>query len=86
MRKQFMYFYFMKNEPDKIKSTVPSHIEYWEKCDLKGYQGGPFADRTGGLITFEAEDIEEAQSIASNDPFIVNDLIEEKWIKEWIVE
>lgn len=86
MIKRFVYFYFMRNEPDRIRTVVPSHIEYWEKNELIGYLGGPFKDRSGGLITFEAGNIEEVTRIISNDPFITNDLIKEKWVKEWVVE
>ena len=48
--------------------------------------GGPFADRSGGLITFETDDIETATKTAMNDPFVLENLIEDKWIKEWVVE
>jgi uncharacterized protein YciI len=86
MGKRFAFFYFMKKEPDKIQIVVPSHIEYWEKCNLRTYLGGPFADRSGGLITFEAENLEEATSIIMDDPFISQNLLETKWIKEWAAE
>ena len=82
----FAYFYFMKNEPEKIQSIAPSHVAYWKGLKLKGYLGGPFADRSGGLITFEAESLETASNLIMNDPFVVEDLLENKWIKEWIVE
>jgi uncharacterized protein YciI len=48
--------------------------------------GGPFADRSGGLITFEAESTEEATRIIMNDPFVSEDLLEDKWVREWMVE
>ncbi|NOX87811.1 MAG: hypothetical protein GXO77_02215 [Calditrichaeota bacterium] len=86
MAKQFVYFYFMKNMPKKIKEVVPMHVSYWKSQKLNNYYGGPFADRTGGLITFEAGDIASASEVAENDPFIRHDLIENKWVKEWIVE
>lgn len=86
MEKRFAFFYFMKKELDEIRSVIPSHIEYWEKCNLNKYSGGPFSDRTGGLITFEAETMEEATTIIMKDPFILKNLIEDKWIKEWVVE
>lgn len=86
MEKRFVYFYFMKREPAKIQAVVPAHVAYWKGCDLKGYMGGPFADRSGGLIVFEAESLEEATRIVMNDPFALEDLLESKWIKEWIVE
>jgi uncharacterized protein YciI len=84
--KRFVYFYFNRNEPEKIGQVVPSHVEYWKTANLKGYMGGPFADRTGGLISFAASSLEEATEVILQDPFILQDLIAEKWIKEWIVE
>lgn len=86
MEKRFAFFYFMKKEPEKIKAVVPLHIDYWHKLELNKYLGGPFADRSGGMITFEAESIEEATKIIMDDPFVVQNLIEQKWIKEWIVK
>lgn len=86
MAKRFAFFYFMKREPEKIKAAVPLHIEYWHSLKLNKYLGGPFADRSGGMITFESESIEEATKITNNDPFVTQDLFESKWIKEWIVE
>ncbi len=86
MAKRFAFFYFMKKEPEKIKNAVPLHIEYWHNLKLTGYRGGPFADRTGGLITFEAKDIDEAVKIVDGDPFVAQGLLENKWIKEWIVK
>ncbi len=86
MKKQFVFLYFMKREPEKIGKVVPAHVDYWKKCSLEKYSGGPFADKSGGVITFEAENLEEATSIIQNDPFVTKNLLEKKWIKEWIVE
>jgi uncharacterized protein YciI len=86
MGKRFAYFYFMKNEPDSIQAVVPSHVEYWNKRELDKYLGGPFADRSGGLIIFEAESIADATSIVMNDPFVSEALLEDRWVKEWAVE
>jgi len=84
--RRFIYFYFNRNEPEKIRHVVPTHVQYWQTANLKGYMGGPFGDRTGGLITFVASGLEEAKAIILQDPFILEDLIAEKSIKEWIVE
>lgn len=82
--RQFVYFYFNRNEPDKIREVVPVHVQYWKTTDLKSYSGGPFADHSGGLISFAAQNLEEAKEIILRDPFIQEDLIEQKWIKEWM--
>lgn len=83
---RFIYFYFNRNEPEKIHQVVPAHVEYWRSLNMEGYMGGPFTDRTGGLISFLASNLEEAEEIMRQDPFVSADLIEQKWIKQWIVE
>ena len=86
MAKKFAYFYFMKNVPDKIGKVVPLHVAYWKSQNLDNYSGGPFADRTGGLILFEAPDIEKAIELTDNDPFAEHDVLDRKWLKEWLKE
>ncbi len=86
MLKQFVFFYLMKNNPEKIRNIVPEHIRYWKENKPINYSGGPFSDRSGGLILFEAENIETATKLAMSDPFIDQDIIESKWVKEWIRE
>jgi uncharacterized protein YciI len=81
---RFIYFYFNRNEPEKLREVVPAHVEYWKTANLESYSGGPFADRSGGLISFAAQTLEEATEIILRDPFIQANLIEQKWIKEWI--
>ncbi len=84
--RRFVYFYFNRTEPEKIRQAVPAHVQYWKTANLQGYMGGPFADRTGGLISFVASNLEDATKIILRDPFILENLIAEKWIKEWILE
>ena len=84
--RRFIYLYFNRNEPEKIRKFVPSHIQYWKAANLQGYLGGPFSDRTGGLISFLASSLEKVSETIQQDPFVLEDLIEQKWIKEWIIE
>jgi uncharacterized protein YciI len=83
---QYAFFYFMKNDSEKIRDFIPEHVQYWKDRKPVNYAGGPFGDRSGGLILFEAEDMEAATGLAMNDPFVVEGLIENKWVKEWIRE
>jgi len=76
----------MKDNPEKIRNIIPEHIRYWKDSKPINYSGGPFSDRSGGLILFEAENMEAATKLAMNDPFVVQDIIENKWVKEWIRE
>jgi uncharacterized protein YciI len=84
--KRFLYFYLMRNRPDDIRRAAPAHAQYWRERNLPGYMGGPFADRSGGLITFEAAGIEEAKQAVMSDPFVLDNLIEQSWVREWRVE
>jgi uncharacterized protein YciI len=83
---RFVYFYFNRNQPEKIREVAPAHVQYWKTADLKSYSGGSFADRSGGLISFAAQNLQEAMEIILRDPFVQQNLIEQKWIKEWIPE
>jgi len=87
--KSFVYFYMMRDTadtPDAIHQVVPAHVQYWKSRILPQYVGGPFADRTGGLITFAAPTLDDAQRIIRDDPFLLENLIEHEWIKEWLIE
>lgn len=86
MAKRFTYFYFMINEPKRIRPFIPQHVAYWKGLKLPGYMGGPFADRSGGMITFEANDLDSASKCANKDPFALLDLLENRWVKEWDAE
>jgi uncharacterized protein YciI len=47
------------------------------------YQGGPFADRSGGLITFVVDEPARAEAAVAGDPFVQEGLLERYWLKEW---
>jgi uncharacterized protein YciI len=84
--KRFVYFYINRNDPEKIRLVVQAHVQFWKTTNLQGYMGGPFGDRSGGLISFIASDMDEAVKIIFQDPFILEDLVDQKWIKEWVLE
>ena len=81
-----VYMYLLRNEPDRVRSIAPRHARYWQDAALPGYQGGPFADRAGGLVMFECESNEDATELARRDPFVVDGLVESSWVKEWLPE
>jgi uncharacterized protein YciI len=84
--RRYVYFYLMKREPGRVREIAPDHVAYWDRLGLRGYVGGPFADRDGGLITFEAEDLDQAERAIEEDPFVVADLVQQRWTKEWLAE
>jgi uncharacterized protein YciI len=86
MSLRFAYFYLMADDPDRIRGTVPGHVAHWHDLGLTGYVGGPFADRTGGLITFQADDDQQAQRAVDTDPFVQEGLLKAHWLKQWTPE
>jgi uncharacterized protein YciI len=86
MSLRFAYFYLMSSDPDRIRATAPRHVAHGRGLGLTDYLGGPFEDRTGGLITFSASDATEAQHAVETDPFVVEGLIGSSWLKHWIPE
>jgi uncharacterized protein YciI len=83
---QFVFLYFMKPLQETVREIVPLHVQYWKTRELNRYSGGPFADRSGGLISFETTDLARATELVDADPFVIHGLIERKWIKEWLPE
>ncbi len=86
MKSRYIFFYLLKDKPNKIKEVFVNHINYWMNCGAEDFAGGPFSDRTGGLITFMSDSLEEAMKIIMQDPFIKEKIVEKRWIKEWVVE
>lgn len=80
------YFYFMKPEPERVRTVAPRHAAYWQGLALPDYRGGPFADRSGGLILFDSNSAHEAQEVVARDPFVHERLLERHWVKEWDAE
>jgi uncharacterized protein len=83
---RFVYFYFMKEALDRVRLTAPVHATYWQSLGLADYLGGPFADKSGGLITFSADSHAEAVRVVSGDPFVREDLLERHWLKQWSLD
>jgi uncharacterized protein YciI len=81
---QYAFFYFMKDVPERIQHTVPRHVDYWKTLAPPNYTGGPFADRSGGLITFSASDEAEAERMVSKDPFVKAGVLAQSWLKLWV--
>jgi uncharacterized protein YciI len=83
MSLRYAFFYLMAHDPDRVRMAVPRHVSHWRGLALSGYTGGPFADRTGGLITFETDDPTAARAAVESDPFVEQGLLGSYWLKEW---
>jgi len=76
----------MRDDPDRVRAVAPEHAGYWRDLGLPGYVGGPFTDRSGGLITFDADSLEQAEGIIAADPFVLEELLESSVVKQWMPE
>jgi hypothetical protein len=83
---RFVYYYSMKQEPDAVRVVAPEHASYWREGRLGRYLGGPFTDRSGGLITFEAASLEEAERLVAADPFVTEGLLIDSIVNGWTPE
>ena len=84
MMGRYVYFYLMNADRDRAATVVPEHMAHWNGRCLPGYSGGPFDDRSGGMITFEADDLAAAQQLVDGDPFVQGDLLAAHWLKRWV--
>jgi uncharacterized protein YciI len=57
----------MKDETISVREVAPHHARYWNETGLSE-RGGPFSDRSGGLIIFEAADEDAAEQTVADDP------------------
>ena len=79
----FAFSYQMRNRPEQIKTSVSGHVTYWKGQTFEYYKGGPYADRSGGMIVFSAPSMTEAQDIIEKDPFMKDGIVESYMLKEW---
>jgi hypothetical protein len=81
---RFAYFYFMADDADRVREVAPDHAAHWQDLQLDGYEGGPFADRSGGLIVFAADSADHARQLVGGDPFVRHGLLADRWLKQWM--
>ena len=83
---RFLYVYAMRGDAARVRVVAPEHAAYWRGLGLAGYLGGPFDDRSGGTITFEADSRSEAERLVAGDPFAREGLLDAPWVKRWMAE
>lgn len=62
--------------PQDMQKHLPAHLAYQKELEAKGilFMAGPLSDESGtamsgaGMIVYRAKSLEEAQTIAANDP------------------
>lgn len=70
--KQFAVLLPMKDQ-EKSQTYRPDHLAFLEKmrAEKKVLFNGRFVDGAGGLVIYQASSLEEAESYAKKDPFII---------------
>ena len=53
---------------------------------LPAYFGGPFSDRSGGLVVFDVDSLDKTERLVVNDPFVRDGLLSSWWTKAWTIE
>ncbi|NEO86637.1 MAG: hypothetical protein F6J87_20620 [Spirulina sp. SIO3F2] len=63
---------------------VPAHCQYVKQLIEQGHQArtGYWAEKGGGMLLFEADSLQEAQTIVENDPLIQNGCVTYE-LHEW---
>lgn len=74
-------------DKDKIEQLRPVHRQYLRELLAKGslFATGPFEDGYGALIVYEAETLEQAESLLQADPFRAGGVFVEWEIRPWKV-
>ena len=81
---RFAFIYQMRDAEERVRAVAPKHASYWRELRLPRYVGGPFGDRSGGIVTFEAGSLSDAEALAADDPFVREDLLEEATVRQWV--
>jgi uncharacterized protein YciI len=81
--------WFVKIEKGVVKKdifdqSVPAHKAYVKNLIAKGHQAktGYWAEQGGGMLLFQASNLEEAKAIVAQDPLIQNDCVTYE-LHEW---
>ncbi|GGB60574.1 hypothetical protein GCM10011409_42410 [Lentibacillus populi] len=69
------YFAAISPMLDEEKSTLyrPDHLNYLQKLQDEGriFAKGRFADGTGGLVIYKADNLAEVEKVVKQDPYVV---------------
>ncbi len=81
--KLFVRIDYKNEELEITEKDFQDHVEYLKGVAAERYfVGGGFSNAIGGMIIFEAKDLEEAKMIAKKDPIIERGLFRVK-VYEW---
>ncbi len=78
--------------PDQLQQVLPDHLDYQKKMEAQGklFLAGPLSDASGenmegsGLVIYRAQSMDEARSIAENDPMHAQG-VRSYTLRKWLV-
>lgn len=81
-----------QKSPDEVKSVLPDHLAYIQGLETTGQlvMAGPLSDETGeemqgaGMLVLRATSMEEAHTLAANDPMHSNG-VRTFTLRRWLV-
>ncbi|AFC27728.1 hypothetical protein PM3016_774 [Paenibacillus mucilaginosus 3016] len=80
------YYVVMLPMLDEEKSRVyrPEHLAYLEEQRGKGriFANGRFPDGSGGMVIYKADNLEQAQQWAAEDPYVLHGARRAE-VREW---
>jgi uncharacterized protein YciI len=83
------YAAIVKYTPDvsTIAKARPAHRQYLTGLQEQGKLviSGPFADDGGGLLVYEAETLQQVETMISEDPFAIHGVFLSWEIRPWNV-
>ncbi|MBU0673397.1 MAG: YciI family protein [Proteobacteria bacterium] len=80
----YVFIYFMVDDVETVKRHLGAHVKYWKSLKLDSLRNGPFTDKSGGLIMFNAASPQIARERIELDPFVTEKVLKEYWLKEWV--
>ncbi len=74
-------------DPAKVQARRPAHHQYATGLMANGELAiaGPFKDGSGALLIYEAESLEDAEALFTNDPYATGEAVIEHEIHPWHV-
>jgi uncharacterized protein len=84
---KFANYIHYVDDQDAVAAIRPTHRAYLHGLLENGQlaAAGPFADGTGALFIYEADDIDAARGLAEDDPYTRGGVIKQQTITPWVL-
>jgi uncharacterized protein YciI len=75
------------NDTDLRAQRREDHVAYLNKLKDDGslVAAGPYADLSGGTILYQADTVQDAETLVAGDPYTQADVTKDRHLREWKV-